>query len=82
MAVVPDGVGKIVYVVENGKAKRVSVELGKRLPGKVEIVKGLTPDMQIITRRPDAPARRRDGRDQEAPNGADQRAAAPVSVLQ
>lgn len=43
IAVVPDGVGKIVYVVENGKAKRVSVELGKRLPGKVEIVKGLTP---------------------------------------
>jgi membrane fusion protein (multidrug efflux system) len=49
MAVVPDGVGKIVYVVENGKAKRVVVELGKRLPGKVEVVKGLTPQMQIVT---------------------------------
>ncbi len=49
MAVVPDGVGKMVYIVENGKAKRVPVELGKRLPGKVEIVKGLTPQMQLVT---------------------------------
>jgi membrane fusion protein (multidrug efflux system) len=49
MAVVPDGLGKIVYIVENGRAKRVPVELGKRLPGKVEIVKGLTPQMQIVT---------------------------------
>ena len=48
-AVVPDGVGKIVYIVENGKAKRVQVELGKRLPGKVEIVKGLTPQMQVVS---------------------------------
>lgn len=49
MAVVPDAVGKMVYVVDNGKARRISVELGKRLPGKVEIVRGLKPDMQIIT---------------------------------
>ncbi|CAM5205193.1 hypothetical protein ARD30_24505 [Bosea thiooxidans] len=49
MAVVPDGIGKMVYVAENGKAKRVPVELGKRLPGKVEIVSGLTPKMKIIT---------------------------------
>lgn len=48
-AIVPDGVGKMIYVVENGKAKRVPVELGKRLPGKVEIVKGLDPSMQIVT---------------------------------
>ncbi|KPH79930.1 efflux RND transporter periplasmic adaptor subunit [Bosea vaviloviae] len=48
-AVVPDGVGKIVYVVENGKAKRVAVVLGKRLPGKVEIVKGLTPQMMVVS---------------------------------
>jgi membrane fusion protein (multidrug efflux system) len=27
----------------------VRIELGKRLPGKVEIAKGLTADMQIIT---------------------------------
>ncbi|MCU4178559.1 efflux RND transporter periplasmic adaptor subunit [Bosea sp. BH3] len=49
MAVVPDGIGKMVYVVDGGKAKRVPVELGKRLPGKVEVVSGLTPKMQIIT---------------------------------
>lgn len=48
-AVVPDGVGKIVYVVENGKAKRVTVELGKRLPGKVEIIKGLNAQMQLVS---------------------------------
>lgn len=49
MAVVPDGVGKMIYVAENGKARRVAVELGKRLPGKVEVVGGLKPGMQIIT---------------------------------
>lgn len=48
-AVVPDGIGKIVYIVDNGKAKRVAVELGKRLPGKVEIVKGLTPQMVVVS---------------------------------
>lgn len=48
-AVVPDGLGKMVYVVENGKAKRMPVELGKRMQGKVEIVKGLNPAMQIVT---------------------------------
>lgn len=48
-AIVPDGMGKIVYVVEDGKAKRVPVELGRRLPGKVEIVKGLTPQMQVVS---------------------------------
>lgn len=48
-AVVPDGIGKIVYIVDNGKAKRVTVELGKRLPGKVEIVKGLTPQMLVVS---------------------------------
>jgi len=48
-AVVPDGVGKIVFIVVDGKAKRVAVELGKRLPGKVEIVSGLTPDMRLVT---------------------------------
>lgn len=49
MAVVPDGDGKIIYIVEDGKAKRMRVELGRRLRGKVEVVKGLTPEMQIIT---------------------------------
>lgn len=49
MAVVPDGMGKMVYVVDGGKAKRIPVELGKRLPGKVEVLSGLTPKMQIIT---------------------------------
>lgn len=48
-AVVPDGVGKTVFIVENGKARRMPVELGKRLRGKVEVVKGLKAGMQIVT---------------------------------
>ncbi|MET3890463.1 membrane fusion protein (multidrug efflux system) [Bosea sp. OAE506] len=48
-AVVPDGLGKVVFVVDNGKAKRIAVELGKRLPGKVEVVKGLTPQMMVVS---------------------------------
>lgn len=48
-AVVPDGIGKSVFIVENGKAKRMPVELGKRLPGKVEVVKGLKVGMQLVT---------------------------------
>lgn len=48
-AVVPDGMNKMIYVVQDGKAKRMPVELGKRMQGKVEIVKGLNPAMQIVT---------------------------------
>ncbi|HEV2508551.1 efflux RND transporter periplasmic adaptor subunit [Bosea sp. (in: a-proteobacteria)] len=48
-AVVPDGVGKAVFVIEGGKARRMPVELGKRLLGKVEVVKGLKPGQQIVT---------------------------------
>jgi membrane fusion protein, multidrug efflux system len=48
-AVVPDGLTKTVFIVENGKAKRLPVELGKRLTGKVEVVKGLKAGMQIVT---------------------------------
>lgn len=48
-AVVPDGVGKAVFVVEGGKARRMPVELGKRLLGKVEVVKGLKAGQQIVT---------------------------------
>ncbi|MGX1789472.1 efflux RND transporter periplasmic adaptor subunit [Bosea sp. NPDC055332] len=48
-AVVPDGVGKAVFVIENGKARRMPVELGKRLLGKVEVVKGLKTGQQIVT---------------------------------
>ena len=48
-AVVPDGLTKTVFIIENGKAKRMPVELGKRLTGKVEVVKGLKAGMQIVT---------------------------------
>ncbi|TCR70396.1 efflux RND transporter periplasmic adaptor subunit [Bosea sp. BK604] len=48
-AVVPDGMNKMIYVVQDGKAKRMPVELGKRMQGKVEITKGLNPAMQIVT---------------------------------
>lgn len=48
-AIVPDGTRKMIYIVEDGKAKRMTVEIGKRMQGKVEITKGLNPAMQIVT---------------------------------
>jgi membrane fusion protein (multidrug efflux system) len=37
-----------VYVVEGGKAHRVSVELGARNGGRIEVTKGLTGDEEVI----------------------------------
>lgn len=48
-AIVPQPVGQAVFIVQDGKAKRVAVEIGKRLPGKVEVTNGVTPEMQVVT---------------------------------
>lgn len=72
-AIVPDGGGRIVYIVEGGKAKRVPVELGRRLPGKVEVVSGLRPDMQLVTA---GQMRLRDG----ATVAIKEKAAAPIQT--
>lgn len=47
-AVLIRGADKYVFVAEDGKARRVSVTLGSRTPGLVEVVEGLSPDDQVI----------------------------------
>ena len=48
-AVVPDGQDKAVYAVQGDTAKLTRVKLGKRLPGRVEVVEGLQPGQRIVT---------------------------------
>jgi membrane fusion protein (multidrug efflux system) len=47
-AVMIRGDEKYVFVAEDGIARRVSVTLGSRMPGLVEIVDGLSLDEQVI----------------------------------
>lgn len=47
-AVMIRGDEKYVFVAEDGIARRMSVTLGSRMPGRVEVVDGLTMDDQII----------------------------------
>lgn len=39
----------VMIVGEDGMAKQVEVEMGRRFPGEVEIVDGITPGTQVIT---------------------------------
>jgi membrane fusion protein (multidrug efflux system) len=48
-AIVPRGEEKIVYLVSNGQAVEVKVELGNRHDGMVEIVGGLSEDAMVVT---------------------------------
>jgi membrane fusion protein, multidrug efflux system len=48
-AVMPEGTGRAVYVVDDGMARLTKVEIGKRLPGKVEITGGLTAGARVVT---------------------------------
>jgi membrane fusion protein, multidrug efflux system len=48
-AVMPEGTGKAVYVIEEGNARLTKVTIGKRLAGKVEITEGLTVGAQVVT---------------------------------
>jgi membrane fusion protein (multidrug efflux system) len=47
-AVVPEGDSKYVFVVREGKAQRVPVQIGRRRPGEVEVVEGLSAQDQIV----------------------------------
>lgn len=48
-ALVPVGSKKYVFTHADGRAKRVEVEIGRRKPGFVEVLKGLTEGQVIIT---------------------------------
>lgn len=48
-ALVPQGERQFVFVVREGKAERIEVEIGRRRPGEVEILKGLTPGEHVVT---------------------------------
>lgn len=56
------GERSFVYAIREGRARRIQVQLGLRLPGEVEIRDGLRPDDQVVVRglqrlRPDVPVR-------------------------
>jgi membrane fusion protein (multidrug efflux system) len=46
----PMGERNFVYAVRDGRARRVEVQLGLRLPGEVEIRQGVQPGEQIVVR--------------------------------
>jgi membrane fusion protein (multidrug efflux system) len=48
-AIVPEGAQQFVFLVEDGVAIKQSVTLGRRVPGSVEIVSGLSENDMIIT---------------------------------
>lgn len=39
-----------VYAVRDGRAQRIEVRLGARLPGEVEVLEGLKPDDKVVVR--------------------------------
>jgi membrane fusion protein, multidrug efflux system len=47
-AVWPMGEQKTVFVIDQGKAKQVPVELGTRLPGQVEVTSGLKDGDEVV----------------------------------
>lgn len=48
-ALVPVQDKQFVYVIEDGKAIRVEVQIGRRRPGIVEITSGLSFNQQVVT---------------------------------
>ena len=48
-AVVQRGQGAIVFVVADNKARQVSVQLGKRMEGKVEVKEGIAAGDVVVT---------------------------------
>lgn len=48
LAIVAEGDDSYVFVIEQGKAKRVAVRTGLRQNGRVEILEGVTPRQRVI----------------------------------
>lgn len=48
-ALMQEGDTRFVYTIVDGKAKRVEIKTGQRVPGKVEVVSGLKAGDQVIT---------------------------------
>ncbi len=49
LAVVGDGNGSFVFVVEDGKAKRIAIRAGLHQNGVVEVLSGLQPGQRVVT---------------------------------
>lgn len=49
-SIIPMNDDHFVFVVENSKVKRVSVKIGERYPGSVEILDGLTEGQQVVSK--------------------------------
>jgi membrane fusion protein (multidrug efflux system) len=48
-AIVPEDSRHFVFVVDDGQVSKRQVEIGRRRPGEVEILQGLTTQNQIVT---------------------------------
>ena len=49
LAVVGEGEQSFVFIIENGKAKRVPIRIGLRQNGLVEVTQGLKPGQRVVT---------------------------------
>jgi membrane fusion protein (multidrug efflux system) len=47
-AIVPENDQHFVYVIEDGKAHKRAVKIGRRRPGEVEVLEGLTADEGVV----------------------------------
>jgi membrane fusion protein (multidrug efflux system) len=47
-AIVPEDTRHYVYVVSDGSAHKREITIGRRRPGEVEVLSGLTPDESIV----------------------------------
>ncbi len=57
-AIISEGDNTFVFVVNQGRAKRVQVQLGRRIPGFVEVKQGLAAEQAVVVK---GHARLRDG---------------------
>jgi membrane fusion protein (multidrug efflux system) len=47
-AIVPENEQQFVYVIEDGRAHKREIKIGRRRPGEVEILEGLTADDGVV----------------------------------